>query len=79
MHRKYKDLPVLYTHDYSEITEDYLTKEYQGFKDKKYDFSNMFLSSHSELSQTMIKGYGNYWCMSCTGKPFYIGRVAEDQ
>lgn len=61
MRRKYKDLPVLYTNDYSEITADYLTKKYEEMIDQEYDFKNMFFSSYSEADQTRMNEWGKFW------------------
>lgn len=60
--KKYKNLPVLYTHDYSEINTDYLLKKYVEFEQKTYNFSKLFLSNHTKRSQFLIKKYGNFWC-----------------
>lgn len=59
---KYKNLPILYTKDYSEITEEYLNEKYEEFLEKKYDFSKLFLDHYEEEVQETIKMYGNYWC-----------------
>jgi hypothetical protein len=58
---KYKGCPVLYTKDYSEITEEYLNKKYEEMIDKEYDFSCLFLSYYTEEQQKDIKECGNYW------------------
>ena len=68
MKKKYRNLPILYTNNYSEINEEYLIKKYDEFKKKKFDFSNLFLSNHTEISKKMIKEYGNYWCKRCKVK-----------
>lgn len=59
--KKYEGLPVLYTHDYSEITETYLQEKYNEMLEKEYDFSKLFLSSYSVIDQKIIKENGNYW------------------
>ncbi len=59
--KKYEGLPVLYTHDYSELTGKYLQEKYQEMLEKEYDFSKLFLSSYSEIDQKIIKENGNYW------------------
>ena len=59
--KKYEGLPVLYTHDYSEITETYLQEKYNEMLEKEYDFSKLFLSSYSVIDQKNIKENGNYW------------------
>ena len=40
---RYRDLPILYVDDYSEVTEDLLIKEYKRMLDTEYDFSKLFL------------------------------------
>ena len=59
--KKYEGLPVLYTHDYSELTEKYLQEKYKEMLEKEYDFSKLFLSSYSLIDQKIIKENGNYW------------------
>ena len=58
---KYKGCPILYTTDYTEITEEYLNKKYEEMIDKEYDFSRLFLSYYTEEQQKDIKECGNYW------------------
>ena len=40
---RYRDLPILYVDDYSEVTEDLLISEYKRMLDTEYDFSKLFL------------------------------------
>jgi hypothetical protein len=68
---KYKGCPVLYTDDYSEITEDYLLKVYEEMKSQTYDFSRLFLSFYTEEQQALIKQCGTYWIRRCTHRDFY--------
>ena len=68
---KYKGCPILYTDDYSEITEDYLLKVYDDMKGRTYDFSRLFLSFYTEEQQSLIKECGNYWVQICTHMKFY--------
>ena len=42
--RRYQDLPILYTKNYTEITEDFLNDFYQKALDTEYDFSKLFKS-----------------------------------
>ena len=58
---KYKGCPILYTTDYSEITEEYLQQKYQEMLHTEYDFSRLFLSFYSDEEQKLIKQCGNYW------------------
>ena len=55
MERKYKDMPVLYTKDYSEITEEYLISKYKEFQNKKYNFEKLFLSYYMQSLQIIPK------------------------
>jgi lipopolysaccharide biosynthesis glycosyltransferase len=68
---KYKGCPVLFTVDYSEITEDYLNTQYPIILNKTYDFSRLFLSSYSKFVRENIQKCGNYWTQFHTGKKFY--------
>ena len=58
---KYDGLPILYTTDYSEITEDYLFEKYNEMKNKTYDFSRLFLSYYEETFKNEIIKNGNFW------------------
>jgi hypothetical protein len=68
---KYKNMPVLWTIDYSEITHEYLNIKYQEFLDKSYDFSKLFLSGFGLDTQKEIKRCGNYWCKRLLNKQWY--------
>jgi hypothetical protein len=68
---KYKGCPILYTKDYSEITESYLNEKYNEMIHKEYDFSRLLMSTYSEMEQYQIKDNGNYWANRLEGKPYY--------
>ncbi len=68
---KYGNAPILFTRDYSEITQDYLEAKYAEMLDQRWDFSNLFLSSWSLEEQVLIKLRGNFWCEKLAGKPWY--------
>jgi hypothetical protein len=68
---KYKGCPILFTKDYSEITEEYLLKKYEEMIDVKYDYSRLFLSYYNINKQENIKKCGNYWMKKMTGKIWY--------
>jgi glycosyltransferase involved in cell wall biosynthesis len=68
---KYKGCPILYTKDYSEITESYLNEKYNEMIHKEYDFSRLLMSTYSEIEQYQIKDNGNYWANRLEGKPYY--------
>jgi len=58
---KYKGCPVVWTTDYSEITNEYLEKLYPKMLDSEYDFSKLLLSSYNSETQKSIKEHGNFW------------------
>jgi hypothetical protein len=68
---KYKNLPVLYTTDYSEITKEYLEEKYKEMLHKVYDFSSLFFSSYNQETQREIISNGNFWCKKLTGGRWY--------
>ena len=70
---KYGNAPILYTKDYSEITQEYLEQKYAEMTDPNvlWDFSRLFLSSWSPEEQTMIMYRGNFWCEKLSGYPWY--------
>jgi hypothetical protein len=61
---KYKGCPVLWTTDFSEITEDYLLAIYNEMLDKEYDFSCLFLEGYPLETQEVIKECGNHWLIN---------------
>jgi hypothetical protein len=68
---KYGDCPILYTKDYSEITNEYLEEKYQEMKDRFYNFSKLYLSYFSDNEQQIIKNRGNFWGFRCLNKIWY--------
>lgn len=70
---KYGNAPILYTRDYSEITQEYLEQKYEMMLDQHWDFSNLFMASWSPEEQVLIKMRGNFWCERLAGKPWYCG------
>ena len=69
--QKYEGCPILYTKDYSEITESYLTEKYNEMIHNVYDFSCLLLSTYSKMEQSQIKNNGNYWANRLAGRPWY--------
>ena len=69
---KYKNCPILYTTDYSEINEEYLIKKYNEMLDNQYDFSGLFLSHYPRETQRHIKRCGNYWTKQMTNRLWYV-------
>lgn len=72
MRRKFKNMPILYTKDYSEINNKYLEEKYKEMLDKKYDFSKLFITNFDINNQRMIKDFSNYWCLRHQRKKFYM-------
>jgi hypothetical protein len=68
---KYKGSPILYTTDYSEITEEYLIKKYDEMAGRVYDFSRLFLHHYSESNRKEIKKNGNYWAKTLAHTIWY--------
>ena len=58
---KYKGCPILWTTDFSEITESYLLQTYQDMLEKEYDFSCLFLGSYPDSLQDQVRECGNHW------------------
>ncbi len=71
IHEKYKGCPILFTEDYSEITEKYLQEKYKEMLDTEYDFSKLYLSSYTKDEQEQIKQNGNYWSNRLTQRAWY--------
>jgi hypothetical protein len=59
--KKYGNIPILYTKDYSEITEEYLIKKYDEMLKKEYDYSRILLNNLEEEIKEKVKKRGNYW------------------
>ena len=68
---KYRGCPVLYTTDYSEISDAYLEKIYADYLEREWDFSCLFMSYYDEETQNNIKSCGNYWMNRMTGTNWY--------
>lgn len=68
---KYRGLPILYTTDYSEITEEYLNTKYLEMCEQSYDFSRLFVSFYHETQRQEIYDCGNYWMKKFTEQIFY--------
>lgn len=72
MRRKFKNMPILYTNDYSEINEKYLEEKYEEMIDKEYDFTKLFITNFDEKNKKMIKEFSNFWCLKHQKKKFYL-------
>ena len=68
---KYKNLPILYTTDYTEITDEYLNNIYISMLDKEYDFSSLFINNYNNDTQNYIRNCGNIWVDFLCKKKWY--------
>ena len=68
---KFEKLPVIYTKDYSEITEEFLNKKYEEILETEYDFSKLYLYGYSEEEIERIKVRSKYWCVKLKRDIFY--------
>lgn len=68
---KYRNCPVLWTDNYSEITPAYLDAVYEEMKGRTYDFSRLLLSYYPPNVQAEIKRCGNYWMTRHGKAAFY--------
>lgn len=68
---KYEGCPILWTTDYSEITEDYLNLVYADMLDKEYNFSKLNVFTYPQEIQEQIRSNGNYWGTFRTGIAWY--------
>ena len=69
---KYRGCPILFTDDYSEITEEYLRARYAEMIDATYDFSRLFLGYYSEGQIRQIKENCDYWVEKFTGNRWFL-------
>ena len=69
--KKYGKCPVLFTHNYSEITVEYLEKKYDEMLGREYDFSCLFISSYSPSTVKEIIYNSNWWMSRRWGVLWY--------
>ena len=69
--KKYGNVPILYTHDYSEINEEYLRKKYEEMIDQEYDFSRLFLDYYEQEARDAIVYCSRFWTIRFYGEVFY--------
>jgi hypothetical protein len=69
--KKYQGCPILYTKDYTEITEVYLLQKYEEMLDTEYDFSKLMLDYYDEETIKEIKKCGNFWMKNFNNKEWY--------
>ena len=60
---KLAGLPVLFTHNYSEVTPAYLERRWAEMTDDAvvWDFSALYVSSYTRASQQAMARRCNYW------------------
>lgn len=68
---KYGNVPILYTHDYSDANIEILNKIYEKMLHSRFDFSKLLLSYHDEEERKLIKLRGNVWCERLTNEKWY--------
>lgn len=59
--KKYGNVPMLTTIDYSEITIEYLKKIYAEMCELEYDFTKLFFSNLSKQEQSLVIERSNAW------------------
>lgn len=69
--KKYEGLPILFTKDYSEITQEYLEEKYNEIMSKSYNFDKLMVNYYSQKEQQRIKYRCNYWINKRLGFTFY--------
>lgn len=69
--KKYGNVPILYTYDYSEINEEYLKKKYEEMLDQEYDFSRLFLDYYEQEARDAIVYCSRFWTIRFYGEVFY--------
>jgi hypothetical protein len=55
----FSDLPILFTDDYSEITEEYLNQAYSQMSDRIYDFSSLYAEHYIQMLFEDLHGLSN--------------------
>ena len=61
MENKLKDLPVLYTTDYSEINDTYLNNVYEKMLHTKYNFGRLIMNNYPRESQESMIRRSTMW------------------
>ena len=57
---KYDNLPIVWTTDYTELTEDYLEEKYKEMLEIEYDFTQLTITYWAEHSDNLLKNM-EYW------------------
>lgn len=66
MREKCKDLPILWTNDYKELSEDYLNKKYKEILEQEFDFKSLFLTYFGENIKSQILDRSEFWATKCS-------------
>jgi hypothetical protein len=62
MRKKCEGLPILWTKDYSELTEEYLNQKYEEILNTEYDFSQLYLSFYNKERKIELLDRSKFWC-----------------
>ncbi len=62
MRKKLEGLPVIWTCDYSDLTEEYLETHYNLILNKKYDFSYLLFSFYGSKHKKELYERSKHWC-----------------
>lgn len=63
MHKKCHGLPILWSKDFSELTEEYLNKKYEEFLTYEFDFSTLYLSFYGYEEKKELLDRSKFWCI----------------
>ena len=61
--KKCEGLPILWTKDYSELTEEYLNQKYEEILNTDYDFSSLYLSFYNDERKKELLDRSKFWCV----------------
>ena len=62
MRKKCEGLPILWTNNYSDLTEEYLINKYNEMLNTTYDFSVLYLSFYNKDNNREIMHRSEFWC-----------------
>ena len=62
MEKKLEGLPILWTTDYSELTEEYLNLKYTEILNNSYNFKKLYISSYNEIDRKDLFDKSKFWC-----------------
>jgi len=62
MRKKCEGLPILWTNNYSDLTEEYLINKYNEMLNTTYDFSLLYLSFYNKDNNRELMHRSEFWC-----------------